>query len=402
MKILIYCGSCAKHSYSFIAPLRIARVLARYNHEVKMIDWADERIPAKVLNSGIEEFKWGMCWTLPLHNMLSTLIDQIDIWKPDIIYSMGITHFNSLQKLCKKYSIPLGLHVGDPYYAEYPSRNMLDLYRRCTFLTFNEGQAWNFVRLYAPDIKEKCYLLNHAIDPELAPTWEQVQKIQKKYICSIVGGDDRLRRRELLLYYYQWTDQFPEAKFATGGSLTKGATSPYIQNDLDSRIQEGQSWNCTTCTDLEVHKFKNKLFNLQHIPNDLTYPLGLSHQAVHKLYSESYYGFTPFGKYLVDGRVSEFNTKTFGTKLLEQIGCGCAAIANNIKDLDQIIKHGKTGFILKTPKDAYDAFKLAIEKPEEIRQMGLKAYKFAHKFHSWDNRYEEVLKVIFKKLGGKV
>lgn len=403
MKILIYAGSCAKLNYSFIAPMRIARACARHGDEIKMINWGDDRIPIKILNYGKETFKWGDCWTLNENKMILQLNILIKEWKPDIIYSMGTTHIHSLIAICKKFIIPLGLHIGDPYYADYPCSSSITAYKEANFISFNEGQAWNYIRTKYPEMVDKCYLLNHAIDPELAPTWEEVQKINKKYICSCVGGDDRLRRRELLLYYYQWVDKFPNYKFATGGSLVKGVTSPYTKEDLLASIKDGGNcWNCTTFTSEEVKTFTGKQWgNLIWIPNDLPYPLGLSHKAVHKLYSQSYYGFCPYGYYLREGRQSKYNCYTFGTKIFEMMGSGSAIIANRIKDIEKIIIHGENGFILDTPKDTYNAFKLAIEKPEEVRQMGLKAYQFAHKFHSWDNRYLEVLLPIFKKLGVK-
>jgi len=401
-KILIYAGSCAKLNYSFIAPMRIVRACARHGDEVKMINWADKRIPSKVLKCGKEIFKWGECWTLSSNQMLMQLKKLVEEWRPDIVYSMGTTHINDLIAISKEYKIPLGLHVGDPFYASYPGGSSLTAFNKVNFITFNEGQAWNYIKTAYPHLADKCYLLNHAIDPELAPTWEEVQKINKKYICSCVGGDDRIRRRELILYFYQWTSKFSGTNFATGGSLVKGVLQPYTKKDLLSNVeQNGKNWNHTTFNKIEAKKFAEKLFNIIHIPNDLSYPLGLSHPAVHKLYSESYYGFTPFGYYLREGWQSAFNTMTFGTKIFEQMGSGCAIIANRIKDIEKIIIHGETGFILDTPEDAYKAFKFAIENPEKIRLMGLKAYQFAHKYHSWDVRYRDVLLPIFKKLGIK-
>ena len=399
MKILIYGASAMKYSHSFIAPLRIARVCARYGNEVRMIDWEDDRIDSDYMISGQEEHKWGYSWTYPLHKMLETLIDQIEEWKPDVIYSMGTTQIQSLIRLCSKYQIPLGLHVGDPYFASFPDENVTNHYKQCNFLTFNEGQAWNYIKQTIPSIADKCYLLNHAIDPELSPSWKEVQKINKRYICSCVGGDDRIRRRELVLYYYQWTNKFLDKSFGVGGSL--GGVNPYLKNDLSSKVKDKFAWNHTTFTDNETEKFKGVKFNITKIDNDLPYPLGMSHEAVHKLYSESYYGFTPYGYYLCNGTQSQYNTMTFGTKIFEQMGVGCAIISNYIKDIDHIIKQGETGFILHKPEDALEAFKLAIEKPEEVRQMGLNAYKLAHEKHSWNNRYEQVLKKTFIKLGIK-
>lgn len=398
MKIIIYGTSAMKHSYSFIAPLRIARACTRHGDEVIMIDWADNRIQPEVLKEGYEEHKWGVSYTLKLQDMLPELEKQIQEFKPDVIYSMGTGQLWQLREISKKYSIPLGLHVGDPYYANYPDADLLDMYQLMNFITFNEGQAWNYIKTVRPSMANKCHLLLHAIDPELAPTLKEIQQTQKKYICACVGGDDRIRRRELLLYYYQWTNNFPDHKFAVGGSLVN---RKYEYGDLDPKTIDGKPWNHTELTEEEARKFTNKQFNLTFIEHDLTYPLGLSHPSVHKLYSESYFSFTPYGRYLVDGRVSKYNTMTYGTKIFEQMGSGSAIIANKIADLDMIIKDGQTGFILEKPEDAYKVFKMAVDEPEKIKQMGINAFNFAHKFHSWNNRYEEILLPIFKGLGIK-
>ena len=398
MKILIFGTSAMVASYSFIAPLRIARVCARHSDEVMMIGWLDDRVSSDVLKEGRTEHKWGINYSLKLDNMIQELEKQIQEFKPDIIYSMGTGAIWKLYQTCKKYQIPLGIHIADPFYSDYPSKDLLDMYGLMDFITFNEGQAWNYVRTVRPAIANKCHLLLHAIDPELAPSIKEVQKTQKKFICSCVGGDDRIRRRELLLYFYKWTNSFPDHQFAVGGSLKY---TPYAYPELDPKVIDGKSWNKTEFTVEEAEQFADKQFNLFFHPHDLTYPLGLSHKAVHKLYSESYYSFTPYGRYIVDGRVSKYNTMTFGTKIFEQMGSGSAIIANNIADLDMIIKDGETGFILKTPYDAYKAFKMAVDSPDKVQQMGINAYNFAHKFHSWNNRYEEVLLPIFKQLGIK-
>lgn len=398
MKIILYSGSCAKLSYSFIAPLRIARACKRAGNEVILINWADTKIPHEILRVGRTSEKWGDCYTLSFDDMIMQLDKLINSWKPDLIYSMGVSQLHHLLYLSRKYKIPLGIHSGDPYYNRYPSPSLIIRAGQADFITFNEGQAWNYCRVNYPEIKDKCYLLNHAIDPQLAPSFEEVKNTEKKFICSIVGGDDKIRRRELLLYFYQWTDKFPNHKFATGGSMTGGVTHSYSREDL---LPEKGTWNTTTFTPEEVKKFSDRKFNLQYISADLPYPLGLSHPAVHKLYSESAYGFTPFGYYLREGWQSEYNCLTFGTKIFEQGGSGSAMIANRIKDIEHIIKHGETGFILEKPEDTYEVFKLAVEKPKEVKQMGLKAYRFIHCYHNWDVRYREVLIPIFKKLGLK-
>jgi len=401
MKVLIYGGSCMKLSHSFIAPLRIARAYHRHGHEVRMINWADDRIPSSAIGAESDGLSWGHCYTLPLDRMISVFIEQIDGWKPDIVYAMGTTHIDTLIKLCKKYSIPIGLHVGDPYYASYPTQGIIDIYDKMSFITFNEGQAYNYVRTVYSYLADKCWLLNHAIDPELAPSENQLKLLEKKYICACVGGDDRIRRRELIQYYYQWTNSFSNHQFVVGGSLYKGFKgATYTTQDLDSKVNDGhQKWNHTTFTDEEVKLYTEKAFNIIHIPNDLPYPLGLSHPATHLLYAQSYYGFTPYGHYLREGSQSQYNMMTFGTKITEMGGSGAAMIANRIHDIDVLIKHGETGWILENPEDTLKAFKFAIEHPKDARQMGINAYKYIHKYHNWDLRYETVLVPIFRKLG---
>ena len=123
-----------------------------------MINWADDRIPK--LKIGQENFKWGDCWTLPLDRMLPTFIEQLETWKPDLIYSMGITQINSVIALAKKYKIPIGIHVGDPYYASYPNDTAIYHYDCADFVTLNEGQAWNYIRTFYPNLANQCYLLN--------------------------------------------------------------------------------------------------------------------------------------------------------------------------------------------------------------------------------------------------
>jgi len=125
----------------------------------------------------------------------------------------------------------------------------------------------------------------------------------------------------------------------------------------------------------------------------------LCHKYIHRLYSQSYYGFTPYGWYITHGPQSEYQVGPLGTKTTEMGGSGAMMIANWIKDVDILIQDGKTGFIFEKPEDSKDAFQYAVDNPKDVRKMGLNAYDYIHKYHSWDVRYRDVLLPIFKELG---
>ena len=71
MKILIYAGSCIKKNFSFIAPMRIVRACHRHGDEIKVVNWADNRINPKDLGNQIEDFPWGTCYTVNANKMIT-------------------------------------------------------------------------------------------------------------------------------------------------------------------------------------------------------------------------------------------------------------------------------------------------------------------------------------------
>jgi len=329
--------------------------------------------------------------------ILGTTIEE---YKPDLIYLFGWLTSEDIFGI-EKTGIPFGLHRADPYWkpAYLPADWSIKLFKTADFMTFNEGQAWNYCRLKG--LGEKAHLLNHAVDPELAPPLEEVRRTDKHYLCStVMGGEDPPRLDELIEKYYMATDDFPNHLFIGAGGIGKSMMwkideqGRKVPNDFSpSHSQEetrfhGKTFNMSKMFHFQCLTFLNK-----------TNSQLLCHEAVHHLYSQSYYGFTPWGDYLRVGILGKYNTKTFGTKTFEIGGSGAAMLSCHIADIEDVVKDGKTGFITHSTEDTKDAFQYAIDNPKEVRKMGEEAWKDLHKRHSWDVRYRDVLVPIFKDLG---
>lgn len=423
MKVLISAPDPWNHPIPYyMASLRIARALARAGHEVFGLDGYDDPYRSSGLPpvppNKIFQTSWGSALHARRGEYPKELREVVQRFKPDLVYMVGWLDLASELSYVKGKDIPVGLHRADPYFyapggaVQYPSKPVIALFNLADFFTCNEGQAWNYLRLHG--MEGKVHLLLHAVDPELAPSLEEVQKGPKQFLCSTVGGgEDPYRRIEQLKYFYQWTDQFPDQTFIAGGGLWKAQTfktdetgNKSLYNSEPYAPDELKRSDTVYSTDDDVKVFSNRIFsvtrmfehNCETFPEKMS-PEVLCHRFIHRLYAKSYYGFTPYGWYLIEGPQSEFNTKTFGTKITEQGGSGAAMIANRIRDLEMYIIDGKTGFILEKPEGTKEAFQYAIDNPEEVRRMGENAYEHIHKNHSWDNRYREVLVPIFRDLG---
>lgn len=437
MKILITGAAAWNHPIPYyVAPKREARALGRAGHEVLGLDCYLEPFSAIGLSTTpldvIYKTSFGRGITTTLENYRNTLRQVVENFKPDIVHMVWWIDLPYELNLIKNHGIPVGLNQPDPFWSApggkvaYPDQGTIDFYKKADFFTCQEGQAWNYYRLHG--MEGKVHLLQHAIDPELAPTFAELQRTPKDFMMSIVaGGEDPYRRIEQILYFYQWTVLFPEQTFVIGGGLGRCATKiidefgncetipmqPFTEENL-IEIKDYGYYSYENILKDEFglspeefqKKYSNRAFNLTRIREDncSTFPtkknpLTLCHKFVHRLYSRSYYGFTPWGWYLRKGPQSEYNTRTFGTKTTEQGGSGAAMVANRIQDIEMYIINGKTGFILEKPEDMKDAIQYAIDNPDEVRKMGENAYKHLHENHSWDNRYREVLAPIFKDLG---
>jgi len=384
-----------------IAPQRIARALIRAGHELFNIDLYDDGIgippnpPNKVFQT-----PWGNSIHVLVKNYREAVEQAVSDFKPDLIYVFGYAARTDTA-FFRRFRIPFGIHRADPYWKAsfIPSREALQVWRQIDFVTLNEGQPWNHARLNG--LEDKVHLLNHAIDPELAPTLKEVQRIDKRYLCStVMGGEDPPRIDELIENYYMATDPFPDQLFIGAGGI--GASFKWKLDELHRRVPNDQSRTHKP----EETKFHGKFFNMTKLfhhycetfPNKTNYHL-LCHRAVHQLYSQSYYGFTPWGDYLRTGILGEYNTRTFGTKTFEIGGSGAAMLSCHIADIEEVVKDGKTGFITHRTEDTKAAFQYAIDNPKEVRKMGEEAWKDIHERHSWDVRYRDVLAPIFRNLG---
>ncbi len=394
-----------------IAPQRIARALTRAGHELFNIDLYEEvwGVPPHPPNQ-VFQTPWGpsvhsLGSAAPsrpdlIRDYLNQIEAAINEFKPDLIYFLGHLGAGDIP-LAQKAGIPFGLHRADPYWKpeHLPRPSNLKFHARADFMTFNEGQAWNYFKQNG--LGDKAWLLNHAIDPYLAPTLQEVQRTEKRYLCTtVMGGEDPPRISELIEKYYMATDAFPDQLFIGAGGI--GKSFRWKLDELRRKVPNDQSQPHTP----EETVYHGRAFNMtklfhyycDNFPSKTNYHL-LCHKAVHQLYSEGLYAFTPWGDYLRTGILGEYNTKTFGTKTFEMGGSGAAMLSCHIADIEEVVIDGKTGFITHSTKETEEAFQYAIDNPDAVRKMGEEAWRDIHKRHSWDVRYREVLVPIFKDIG---
>ncbi len=94
----------------------------------------------------------------------------------------------------------------------------------------------------------------------------------------------------------------------------------------------------------------------------------LPHSKLYSAYSKSFYGLQIFG--WDSARFS------YGAKPIEQAASGCAILIQKNPDVEDVVIHGKTGFVVENAQDVIEACELAINNPDEVREMGLRAKRF--------------------------
>lgn len=400
MRILLASPDPWNHPLPYhIAPQRIARALTRARHILFNLDIYDDPYSSSGLPPNHPNRVFPTKWGLSLHTEKKRYFEWLqtitDWFKPDLVYLFGWQNYDGVMKFLNERGVAIGLHRADPYWfapdgkVVYPAKGAIQNFRKASYFTTNEGQAWNYLRQHG--LEDKVHLLSHAIDPALAPSLEILHKTEKKFMCStVMGGEDPYRREDLVRCYYQATNAFPEQTFVCGGGLWKslkwrlnkeGEKQPYDAKDEEC-------FNLTKIYDFDCETFPEK-----------QNPAVLCHKFIHQLYSRSYYGFTPWGEYLRTGPQSEYNVRTFGTKTTEMGGSGAAMLSCRIQNIDEIVTEGKTGFVVDSVKDSENAFQYAVDNPKAVKKMGEAAWKDIHKRHSWDVRYREVLLPIFRDLG---
>jgi glycosyltransferase involved in cell wall biosynthesis len=133
--------------------------------------------------------------------------------------------------------------------------------------------------------------------------------------------------------------------------------------------------------DVELHIY-GKGPQLPHL-RSLALKLGISDKVV-------FHGFVPRRKLIEkysehDIYVHPSLSESFGVAVLEAMAAGLPVVASNIPNLNEIIVHGKTGFLFK-PKDVEDLaehISILIENDKLRRIIGLKAREHVLKHYDW-------------------
>lgn len=377
----------------YIAPQRIARALTRAGHTLFNLDlygdpYSTAGLPPDPPNITFQT-RWGLSTHTKEEDYFKNLRETTVWFKPDLAYVFGWKNNRKEVAFFKERGIAVGLHRADPYWfvskgnVVYPSKGTIQNFKEADFFTLNEGQAWNYLRQNG--LEDKAHLLSHAIDPELAPPLGE----EKRFLCStVMGGEDPPRMSDLINYYYQVANRFPNQLFIGGGGIWKNMKWQLSRKGKQRVYDDKGQFNITKICDFNCETFPKK-----------QNPSVLCHKFIHRLYSQSYYGFTPWGWYLREGPQSEYNMRTFGTKIFEMGGSGAAMLSCWVHNIEEVVTDGKTGFILRSPEDTEKAFQYAVDNPKEVRRMGEEAYRDVHKRHSWDVRYRDILVPIFKDLG---
>lgn len=391
--------TCAMPSQIF--PIRLIRAFHACGWNVMALQSEHEWLPEE--ERGMYKYPWGDCCTVPSGQVV-TALDQIleHIPKPDLII-VANTINQGYYDIGKKYNVPIVPFQSDPYYTGLPNKDQVEMiFGQADACFFNEGQPVNYIKDVAPELGEKCHIINHALDLTVAPTDEELKTIEKEYLASCCAGLEVRRHKQLMGLFYIPTLSFPKEKFAVAGSLDTRFPKNVMADPLCGLNRE------------EIEKYSDFEFNVEPKSESIENPVagsqagvqhwnpltekyepwfggGLSWHGVHRLYAQSFFGVNIYGDYLAN---SIYADKMFGTKLFEQLGCQTAVISNHIEGLEELVIDGKTGFVVENTKDSVAAMQYAIDSPDEVIKMGKNARKLILKAHTWNHRVEQIEKIV--------
>lgn len=389
---------------SQIFPKRLASAFGLEGHNVITIQGEHLWVPEE--KKAFYKAPWGDGCTVP-SEQVTVALDQIleHVPKPDMII-VANTINQEYYDIGKKYDVPIIPFQSDPYYTSLPNKDQLEMiFGQADASFFNEGQPVNYIKDVAPELGKKCHTINHALDLTVAPTDEELKTIEKEYLVSCCAGLEVRRHKQLVRLFYIPTLSFPNQRFAVAGSLDVRFPKHIMADPLCGLNRE------------EIEKYSDFDFNVEPKSEPIENPVagsqagvqhwdpkeekytqwfggGLSHPRVHQLYAQSFYGVNIYGDYLAN---SIYADKMFGTKLFEQLGCGAAVITNHIDGIEELVIHGKTGFIVETTEDSIDAMQYAVDNRDEVIKMGKNARKLIMDNHTWNHRVKQIEKIIKKE-----
>lgn len=403
MKILVLEGCTWDITMpSNIDTTRITRAMNEVGHEVIGIDvvneehgwdygcfhlpdnWKDGFITNKETEVRKKYHKrWGVCHHVKSSSSVKSVAQNIiKEEEPDIVFGFADGVIREVASYAKQMGAKVGVFLPDVYYQGLPHPSIGETYNMFyDFVASNEGMNIEYLKTVGVD-EERLFLMLHAFDPSLAPSTKEIENAHKDYIISFVGCDSTNRRMALIEYFYEPTLSYPNKRFLVAG-MPVGYTEERLKqldNHGDPSVPIGKitrwarDYNLTCLENTNIH--------------------GIYHDEVHGVYKNSFYGFHPFGDYLTTGFLSQYVRYTYKTGPFERMGGGSALLANNITDLDLLIKDGKTGFILNSQQDTIDAIQYAIDNPEEVKQMGLNARKLMLDKHTYVHRVNDLIKFV--------
>lgn len=335
MKVLIYSGlpyisTCSiEEHYSTLTDFLLN--VAIFN-EVRFVECYGREYKKLTLPYGIN------CYVVGSPDDLKKEVHkQIKEWKPDVVHSSYYDLF--LIELKEEYpDIKTGFTCAEPGRPEgdivlnsgkydYLLNKFTDLFLLVDYVLFTQGDYME--RSEHLKNSRNLHYIAHQYDPLYIPTEEELIEIEKNLLVSCYGALElELKKRVFKELFFKPSAHFP-LKFSSNLSR-------------DSLLDEYK--DCVVISPF------------------------LPHSKLYSAYSKSFYGLQIFG--WDSARFS------YGAKPIEQAASGCAILIQKNPDVEDVVIHGKTGFVVENAQDVIEACELAINNPDEVREMGLRAKSF--------------------------
>lgn len=335
MKILIYSGlpyisTCSiEDHYSTLTDFLLN--VAMFN-EVRYIECHEKKYEKFALPLGINCSVVGS-----LEDLRNEINKQMKEWKPDVVHSSYYDLY--LIELKEKYTdVKIGFTCAEPGRPEgdivlnsgkynYLLNDFTDLFLLVDYVLFTQGDYMK--KNERLEKSKNLHYIAHQYDPLYVPTEEELIGIEKKLLVSYYGAlEVELKKLIFKELFFRPSIHFP-LKFSSNLSR---------ESLLD--------------------KYKDCIVVSPFLP----------HSKLYQAYSKSFYGLQIFG--WDSARLS------YGAKPMEQAASGCATLIQKNPDVEDVVIHGKTGFVVETAQDVIEACELAINNPDEVREMGLRAKRF--------------------------
>lgn len=186
---------------------------------------------------------------------------------------------------------------------------------------------------------------------------------------------DKVKIAENMIDLTLYDKTFPAKDTGTITLMHYGSSS-HFDDLLDPDFIEG--------VDMIMKEYPQVVFKAVHsfIP-ELRYRWGVRYQnasGIPDIYDWVKYGFPPFMEeadiMVVPLRDTKYNRAKSDIKFIETASAMKPAVFSNTRPYTDTIEHGKTGYLVKSKQEWYEALKQLVESKEKRQEIGENAYNF--------------------------